>query len=475
MGRQRSAGGEQIVFNAAQLKPSRGYRAILLAEDGDRMDLSYNPVVGSWYSPIVPWYEYPAATQTGVYGTTTYQGNDTSMTEYYEGYEASAIANTARVNGWATELNLFKPALPVDQIFELKKWVKAGLQLNGRVTAAISNTDATADALYLGVHSLCWDSQPNSNIRSYYNYQWGERSYYQAKQHLTSLPASYSRDMYRTGWLPLVPLSTIGVFPSVMYTDHNAANASSYNIETAAVENGQTMLLGVLTYREDGTTPTTPTITASTVTWVQVAETAFDVTGNMRAKLTVFRAQANADDYYDGCTVDYGGVTQNGMAYVQLVLVGEDRGGSNGSAAVVQSATGTASGDADVSATLSAFGASQNITIAFFGLTDDASSVAYTFSTSEFDDMYGTDAQGATYYAGLGWAHKFGNNTTPLVDVTTGDASGMIALEIKANTSNDEPLIGAYSSMGLVGSPATNGVDYEITPLLIERSFVYTP
>ena len=195
----------------------------------------------------------------------------------------------------------------------------------------------------------------------------------------------------------------------------------------------------------------------------------------MRAKLTVFRAQANVDDYLDVCSIDYGGVTQNGIVYAQFILAGEDRGGTNGSAAVVQSATGTASGDADVSATLAAFGATENITLALIGMTDDGAGVDITLNTSEFDDLYAVYATGATYFAGLAWAIKFGNNTTPLADIQVADASGMVALELKANQTNVEPLIGTYGQMGIVAAPGTNGVNYDIFPYKLERAFTYSP
>lgn len=476
MGKQRKSLGTQVVTHADQLKPSRGHKAIIIAADGDMMELTYDSSDLLWKSAVTEWSMFPQETQDFGYGAASYQGNDASMTVFMNGWSHAAIADGALINNRAGAAMPYSPQLPTLGEFHLRKWINAGLELRARATHTISNVDSTADGLHIGMGIYTWNRAMNafgefnfdSFAHAYENAVW-----IQSHQTLSGLAASYYNQEHVTDWFTLGPLGTVGVFPCLVTGDSDGTNASSYaGLPTKAVENGQTMLLAVLTYREDATTPTTPTITASTVTWVQVAETAFDVTGNMRAKLTLFRAQANADGYYDTVTIDYGGVTQNGIVYLQYTLIGEDRGGTNGSAAVVQSATGTASGDADVSATLAAFGAAENITFAFVGLTDDAVDVSAIPNWSEWDDFYGYSTSGATYFTGLYSAFRLGNDTSPTVDVVVGDAAGMIAVELKADQANVEPLIGEIGLLTNIAAPVTDGVSYQLTPKKLERMFV---
>lgn len=265
----------------------------------------------------------------------------------------------------------------------------------------------------------------------------------------------YIYDRRFKSWLE-IPIMPDQVQTSVTDTDSADGSFNSMAFSVHGFYSGQTLLMAVLTTREDSTNPASPTIIDSAITWVSVADLLFDSTGTQRGRLTVFRAQANADGYFDPLTIDYGGVNQDTCNAHLIALMGEERSGTNGSAAVVQSATGTASGGADVSATLAAFGHANNATLAFVGATREAGSIAHNFDVAEWhDERYSSGSD--TYFSRIISSWKFGNDTSPTKVMGSHDEAGMIALEIKRDTVDPEPNVGARARPAFVGKSDSTG------------------
>lgn len=475
-------GGIQIVTHTNQLRPSRGPLAMLYAEDGDSMLLTYDAGEGRWYGDCRSYADYFGEGVSG-YITPNYQGNDASMTTYLTTApdDANLFVNEAALtDGWMNDYILAGRSIKnvEDTRLALKKWVKAGLYLEGRVTSSyIAETAAEADTLSLGFGMSSWDESAIDVSGSlfiqpfYHKLAWNDIDVRGVVESFGSLPASFIQSgRRRHNWVTyndFVPR----VYPTNLTSMVQAADQSSYTSEIIAQFNGQVLLLAVLTVREDGTTPTTPTITTSDFTWVQVAETAFDTTGNMRAKLTVFRTQCDTDNYYGSITIDYGGVTQGGVQAVLVGLHNENHGGTNGSAAVAQSATGTSASDADVSASLSAFANTDSILIGFVGMTRDADYPAINAVTGWSDILFYDGLDTGAYFSMLAAAVLFDEDTTPSMDLLSHDAAGMVAIEIAAATLMTEPYIGDYGNPAICGYKAAAG-EYTIIPSNLEIRYV---
>lgn len=235
-----------------------------------------------------------------------------------------------------------------------------------------------------------------------------------------------------TDWLPFVlPNKRVRMFRST--TEFDTA-VNSMAISAPVYEDDQTMLLFVHTVRTDTTTPTTPTVINGASTWVEVATLAYDSTGANRGKISLFRTQLPTAGVVDTVDIDWGGVNQSYARALMFALAGEDRSGTNGSAAIVQNATGTAGAVADVSASLAAFGSADNATAAFVGLLDDAGTANGAIDGTDWSDMwysFGDNGSSAWYFTGA--VHRFDNDTTPVFNVSQSTTSGMIAVELKAD------------------------------------------
>jgi len=146
-------------------------------------------------------------------------------------------------------------------------------------------------------------------------------------------------------------------------------------------------------------------------------------------------------------TIDPGVVSMDAIAWAVSETSDVDTSGTNGSGAVVQSATNfNGPSVSALAATLAAFGSANNATFACFGCGDTDATVR-TFAPSAPDsEIHDTGAQ----YSSIGTQFYSGNNTTPDTTVSaslTGD-SGIagIAIEIKAASSGYTLVVGAGSS-----------------------------
>lgn len=177
--------------------------------------------------------------------------------------------------------------------------------------------------------------------------------------------------------------------------------------------------------------PNVPTCSGNGLTWVQVATIVFDTTSSSRRRLTIFRAMGSSPSN-GATTFDCGGQTQTGAIWNIDSFSGIDTGGTNGSAAVVQSATNK---DETLSATtltvtLAAFGSSSNATYGYFAATTGGNS----FTVGSGFSSVSTSGTNAVEVA-CDTVTEFRNDNDTSVDATisaSGGQLGGIAVEIKA-------------------------------------------
>ena len=148
---------------------------------------------------------------------------------------------------------------------------------------------------------------------------------------------------------------------------NSTTDASSYNTASITPTADRLVLAAVLSKKASA--PDTPTLSGNGLTWVQVATVTFHTIGTPILRLTLFRAMG-ASPSTGAVTIDFGGATQLSCAWSLVEFADIDTGGTNGSAAVVQSATNAAdavAAQALLTVTLAAFGSAGNATYGAFG------------------------------------------------------------------------------------------------------------
>lgn len=204
--------------------------------------------------------------------------------------------------------------------------------------------------------------------------------------------------------------------------------ASSYATASVSPSSNNLILLTVASRTGITENPNTPTATGNGITWVTVNSVVYDTTTSSRRRVTILRGLV-ASPSAGAITIDFGGQSQTNCLWAVDTVSGIDTTGSNGSGAVVQSATNLdeSGSGTSLTITLSAFGASGNIA---YGGFSDGSTTGPTpgsgFTQTAFQTTTGNDTMLFTEYNGA-------NDTT--VDATgmfSTAQRGGVALEIKA-------------------------------------------
>mgnify|MGYP000930239427 CR=1 FL=1 len=207
----------------------------------------------------------------------------------------------------------------------------------------------------------------------------------------------------------------------------SATDATSYN--TASVSPTSNNLVLVSVANSLSGTPTTPSLSGNGLTYVQVNTVVYDASGTQR-RLTTFRA-LGASPSAGAITISFGATTQLNCIWVVDQFSGVDTSGTNGSGAVVQSATNSAtSAPSALTVTLAAFGSANNATYGSFSWNDNANTATPGTGFSELNEH-----QQATEQISIQSQWRADNDTSVDVSLTgaTGEIGG-IAVEIKAAT-----------------------------------------
>lgn len=242
----------------------------------------------------------------------------------------------------------------------------------------------------------------------------------------------------------------------------NSTNLSSYS--TGSISPGANRLLIATVYNGVGSgTANTPTLTGNGLTWVQEETTVdFETGGTDRDKrITSFRAMG-ASPSAGAVTADFAGQTQSGCIIIVDEFDGVDTGGTNGSAAVVQSlSVGSLGSSASSGAvTLAAFGSASNATYGALSHVVDETSTAGSGFTKLGDVGHGAPTRSLV----TEW--KNSNDTSVDASWSTSAKWAGIALEIKASGGSTQTLepVGIASAEAL-GTPTITVGGVTVSPV----------
>ena len=226
----------------------------------------------------------------------------------------------------------------------------------------------------------------------------------------------------------------------------DTGDATSY--ATASYTPTANLLIIAVVVNTKGTTPDTPTLSGNGLTWVQVATVTFDSIAAPTARLTLFRAMGAAPSA-GALTADFAGATQtSGQIYVSE-FSNINTGGTNGSAAVVQSATNRSdsiAAGAYLTVALGSFADPANATFAVYCMTPNTTMAAgQNFTQQWYNGVATPGINTMTENASGG-----GNLTTAFEQNADGSAHPMagIAIEI-ANV--PDPTAGGGAQLMLQG------------------------
>lgn len=197
---------------------------------------------------------------------------------------------------------------------------------------------------------------------------------------------------------------------------------------TASVTPSSNALELLTVYSRTGisTNPNQPTVTGNSLTWVAIATVIYDDSSSSRRRITLFRA-LGASPSSGTITIDFGGQAQTDVGWSLDQATGTDTSGTNGSGAIVQSATNLDTGTSSTSltVTLSAFGDSNNATFgAFSAGGSEVQTVGSGFTQLSNRVLASANISGLTEW-------KTANDTSVDYTVAAGEQMGGIAIEIK--------------------------------------------
>lgn len=214
----------------------------------------------------------------------------------------------------------------------------------------------------------------------------------------------------------------------------SSTNGITSLVTPSIVPSANTLLLLAVSSRTNITAnPNVPTATGCNLTWEVVSTVNYDNVGATRKRLTVLRALGPSPTT-GAVTIDFGGQAQHGVDYSIDVADGVDTSGTNGSGAIVQSATlideTTPATPFTETITLGAFGNAANATWGSLGFGDPTGS-NFTAGTG-FTEL---SVVNASTFQTVITEYREGNDTSVTMDFVapaSSDAIGGVALEIRA-------------------------------------------
>lgn len=194
--------------------------------------------------------------------------------------------------------------------------------------------------------------------------------------------------------------------------------------------------------------PLSPTVTGNGITYTLITKKGhWADTANWWNCLYLFRGLA-ASPSSGAITVDFGADTMDAIAYAVSEFVGVDTSGTNGSGAIVQSASNYADGSDTTTVTLSAFAdATNNVAFSVSGAGDTGGTPRTFTADTGFSEIYDTGAE----YAAVETAWKTGQDTS-IITLASASSSGVagIAVEIKMAAAAPNGLIMLLGDGGLM-------------------------
>lgn len=217
---------------------------------------------------------------------------------------------------------------------------------------------------------------------------------------------------------------------ALLDTTINTTDQTSYVSHSITPSANKLVLVGVA-YGRSGATPSTPTVSGNSLTYVEVLTTAgWGTDLAIARKCSVFRA-LGASPTTGVVTIDFGAETSAGIQIHIVEVTGMDTSGTNGSGAVVQSVdtvlATSATAATSISQALAAYADSNNRGYTFVAHSqNEATTPRANWSeladTTDVTPNMGTETQ---------WSDAAGADATASASWTTTSRAGIIGLEIK--------------------------------------------
>lgn len=240
------------------------------------------------------------------------------------------------------------------------------------------------------------------------------------------------RPQLRMFWLLLLfvlwpSVAWAALSPSLLIANGTDTDATSFN--TANISPAANSLILLEVHSKDDGAAVTPTVTGCSMTWTQVATVSFN---GGSSSVTLFRSLNASPGSACALTIDFSGSTQQEISWIIHQWDGVDTSGTNGSGAIVQSATNSSEGATTLSVTLAAFGdATNNAAAGFFGRNSAAVTTVGGGFTILGDFLPSARRASAEY--------KIGEDTGVDMSWGTSNAVGGVAVEIKAASGANIP------------------------------------
>lgn len=220
----------------------------------------------------------------------------------------------------------------------------------------------------------------------------------------------------------------MAITQATIIDEANATNASSYVFPAAGSITPVANRLYLLGITFSGTSLRTATISTTTgLVFQLVTEITYDTVAAPTNRLAVYRAMRSSGLGAGTITVTTSGAVSHCVCALHE-FDGVNTGGTDGSSAVVQSATARGDSGSSYAVTLAAFGGTDNASFLAVSTADDVNITAEAGHTELTNTSPGTEAI-ALYTQ---WRNPHGSDTTPSATCATAENWGAVALEIAA-------------------------------------------
>ena len=244
----------------------------------------------------------------------------------------------------------------------------------------------------------------------------------------------------------------MAVTHTLLTEGNDLSNGTSYATASISPSTDKLLIVDVAADPAAANDNVQPTLSGCGVTWVAVASlVGVGGDGGTWARQTMFRSMGTPTTGV--LTISFS-ATQEAVRWSVCEKGNVDTGGTNGSAAVVQSATGTST-STTCTVTLSAFGNANNATHGAFHREGEATGVTQAPGTGFTEETELESDLTGGYYGYLHTIYRNDNDTT--VDSTASDAldgTSGIAIEIKESAGTTNLVVQDAAQAVAADSPA---------------------
>lgn len=231
-------------------------------------------------------------------------------------------------------------------------------------------------------------------------------------------------------WLITAQPVLAAVSCSVLTQSTSTANATNYT--TASVTPTANALVLLVTVSTRNSTVCSDNditgVTGNSLTWANITRQCFSSAVSPVQTVELWRTMGTSPSA-GTVNFDFSATTQLNASWVIAECTGTDTSGTNGSGAIVQSATNLVEPGTSLTVTLGAFGSANNATFGAFG---NSTNQAVTPGTGFTELAEQQNSEGQTLQV------QWRNNNDTSVDASWASVdAGGIAIEIKASTTAD--------------------------------------